>query len=185
MKKTKIILACLSALVAAGSSSAFAFDRPGALYVRAADGYYFFASKRNLQNSSSPSFDVGVDITDHWAVQAGAVILNTEVKGTRQTAHGFIYSLDPVYNFNHYGLLEPYVLGGIGVTSLKPAGNNPVNQGNVNLGVGAKYFIHDSIAFSAEARDIYTLKGGKNDVMLTAGITFLLGGNNQPSAYKL
>jgi hypothetical protein len=71
-----------------------------------------------------------------------------------------------------YQCIEPFLLAGVGATGLNPNGNSANYEGNINAGAGAQWFINDIIAFRAEARDFYTIIGGKNDVFLGAGISF-------------
>ncbi len=190
MKNKKIALACLSVFALSIHSYASAETRPGAVSLRLADGYIFFAHKRDFDNTSTPTIELGYEFSEKWGMKIGATVLNTNIKGNGPDSgvHGFIYTLDGVYKFNDYGHFEPYVLAGIGVTSLKAANiiDDPTNQANVNAGIGSQFFIDPSIALNAEAKDVYTLSGGKNDVMLTAGITFYFGGETpaEPVLYK-
>ncbi|EKD73716.1 MAG: hypothetical protein ACD_45C00215G0007 [uncultured bacterium] len=171
----RILLACLM-IILVSSSFVLAGNRPGAFSVRLADGYYFFAPKRHLKNTSIPTIELGYDFNRQWGIKGGAGVLNTRTKRDLGGAHGIVYTLDGVYHLPACQHLEPYLLGGIGIISLKPSGSDPVNQANVNAGIGANYFFDPSIALGLEAKDLYTMSGGKNDVMLTAGITFLFGG---------
>ncbi|MEO8402395.1 MAG: porin family protein [Gammaproteobacteria bacterium] len=186
MKMKKVLVTSISVLALAGSALAIAGNRPGAFSVRLGEGYEFFAQKRHIENTSTPNIELGYDFNNRWGIMAGAYLINTDTKDAtpNQGVHGFQYFVDGVYRFNTYGNFAPYALGGIGVTSLKPSGSNPTDQINVNLGIGADYFIADSIALGADVRDLYTLSGGKNDVLLTVGIKFLIGGNNPKPIYK-
>jgi hypothetical protein len=185
----KKLLIGLSLLTLAGSGTfAAAGNRPGAITFRLADGYVFFAQKRDLDNTTIPTIELGYTFNENWGAQIGTSVINTNINNSaiETGAHGFYYFLDGVYHMNALGNWQPYALGGVGITSLKVRNNNdPTNQANVNLGIGTQYFIADSIALGVDARDVYTLSGGKNDVMLTAGITFLMGGSaSQPVVYK-
>ncbi len=177
MDMKKKLLACASLIAFASCSLAFAGNRPGAVTFRLADGYIFFADKRQFDNTSIPTIELGYNINEKWRIQAGASLINTDTN-CDCGAHGFYYLLDGVYHFNSYGNVVPYALGGVGITSLKTHyTNDPTDEANVNLGVGAEFFIHDTISLNADVRDVYTMSGGKNDVMVTAGITFSFGGS--------
>lgn len=188
MKNKKITLACLGAFVLAVSSHSFAGTRPGAFSFRLADGHIFFADKRNLDNTSTPSLELGYEFNDKWGMKAGWTTLNTHTKDSipKMSVHGNIYTVDGVYKFTPHGYFEPYALAGVGVTSIKAENtNDPTNQANMNAGIGSHFFIDPSISLNAEAKDIYTMSGGKNDVMLTVGITFYFGGETaEPAVYK-
>ncbi len=187
MKKT--MKCVVAASVVAFMGAAYAGNRPGAVTVGVGQGYYIFSAKRDLQNTDIPEIRLGYDFSSRWGVVFVTDVINTEGKGTppwTNHVHGFIYTLDGVYRFAKKGLLEPYVVAGIGVTSLKPVkGSNTVNNANVNAGIGAQYFISESIALGGDVRDIYTLSGGINDVAAVAHITFLFGGDTAPAiVYK-
>jgi len=183
MNKTKLLCAALSVLTVAASNNIFAGNRAGAGYVSIGDGYYFFASKRNLKNANVPSVRLGYDFDNSWAAQFGATLINTDPKGNgsdRRSVHGFDYSVDGIYRTMPIGNFEPYVFAGLGVLGLSPNGNDPVNQAHAQVGVGSQYFFSESIALGLDAKDVYVFSGGKNDMQLTATVNFLFGGNSHP-----
>lgn len=180
MKKITKVLGCLGAALMVASTNVLAISRPGTVTFTVADGYYHFDGKRHLNNHWIPNIAVGYDFDQHWGVEAGAGLINTRTTGccgyAKQSVHGFLYSVDGMYRFDPYYVVEPYVIAGVGALSLKPNGNESVHQGNIHAGVGAQVFISDSIALRAEGRDLYTITGAKNDLMANLGITFLFGG---------
>jgi OOP family OmpA-OmpF porin len=185
MRNKKVILTGLSMMALALSSYTAAGARPGAVSIRLADGYIFFAKKRNLENTSTPTIELGYEFSEKWGMKGGVTVINTNTNnaGPDHGVHGFIYTLDGVYKFPTYGYFEPYVLAGIGVTSVNPPNNStdPNNEANLNAGIGSHFFIDPSISLNAEAKDLYVMSGGKNDVMLTAGVTFYFGGETPKS----
>lgn len=184
-KQRKLLLSLFSALLLTNSLSAHASHRKGAFFVTLNDGYTFFASKRGMQNNSTPGFQFGYDFSDQWAAELGVSLINTHTTNAKghTHAHGFIYSLDGIYRTQMHDHFAPYFLAGLGVTGLKPNYSNPVNQAHAEVGVGSQYFISDSIALGAEAKDLYTFSGGKNDVQLLASISFLFGGSSSALNY--
>ena len=66
-------------------------------------------------------------------------------------------------------------MGGIGLTSLKPNGLDSRQQMNANLGIGAQLFADKMVALRADIRDLYTFVGSENDVLVSFGISFLIG----------
>jgi len=158
-------------------TSAMAGNRPGAFTLSFGNGLYFFAPKRNIQNTDIPNASLAYNFDNHWAIEGSVGVLNTNYKGRQgtQAIHGFLYTLDGLYRINTYKRLEPYISAGIGSIGLRPANLNPVNQANINAGIGTQIFIDRSIAFRGELKDIYVLSGGKNDLMLNFNMSFLMG----------
>lgn len=180
MNKRKVFLACMALFAAAGTQVGVAGNRAGAVTLSLNGSYYNFASKRYLDNIFLPNVGLAYDFDEHWAVEGNAGLINTNIHPPKVPAvkgvHGALYTVDGIYRFARDGRIEPYVLAGIGVMSLKPNGVDSKHQGNINAGLGSQIFATDSIAFRFEARDIYTMSGGKNEYQLTAGISFLFGG---------
>ena len=138
-------------------------------------GYIFFAPKRNLKNTAIPTYAaLAYNFDEKWATEFAVNLINaTSHNPNNQFSHGFIYILDEMYRLPTTHKIDPYVLGGFNIFSLKPVTNQAVNQGGMNLGFGAQFFKSKHVAVSAEARDIYTFSGGKNDVLLNLGLNFI------------
>jgi hypothetical protein len=172
--KKRIILACIGMMVA---TPLLASNRPGAFTLTLADGYYMFAHKRHLDPSNIPNLAVAYNFNEKWALEAGVGALNTsQTQRGLQGVHGFLYTLDGIYRFTPRCRFEPYVSAGLGVLSLYPNGLDPEQQTNLNAGIGTQWFADRSVALRAELRDVYTMAGGKNDVMANFGVSFLFGG---------
>lgn len=158
----------------------FAGNIPGAVTITAADAYYHFDTKRDLDNSAFPNLALAYNFTAHWAMEAGVGVLNTrqsEESGDRGV-HGVLYTIDGIYRFIFCGHFEPYILGGIGLLTLVPNGTDSEHPGNVNAGLGAQLFWGPTIAMRAEFRDVYQTTGNThNDYLLNFGVSFLFGGN--------
>lgn len=157
-------------------STVHAATRAGAATFTLGGGYEFFASRRHLDNANMPYIAIGYDFTDHWGFEGLLAIFNTLHTTTDdREVRGTLVNLDGLYHFTAYkNIVEPYILMGIGVTGLNPNGNDADNEANINAGIGAQLFFDRSIGFRIEGRDLYTMVGGKNDVLLDAGVTFLL-----------
>lgn len=177
INKKNWLLTCMGITALIGSSMILAGNRPGAVTLSAGDAYYHFAAKRKINNVGMPNVAIAYNFDEHWAAEAGVGVINTSTKSTNaipnKGMHGFLYTADGLYRFSTYKRFEPYVIAGLGVIGLKPNGTEAVDQGNINAGLGTQLFATDSIAFRAEARDVYTLTGGKNDYMLNFSINFL------------
>jgi len=163
-------LCFLSGLVTAG-------NRPATLSLSAGAGNFYFGSKRHIDNTALGFVGAGYNFTYHWGIDTLLGFFLTQSHKSvdhGKQVNGTVFAFDALYRFSPYGNFEPYVLAGPGILGLSPNGDDPNNEGNINAGIGTQYFIDKSIAFRVEARDFYTITGGKNDVMLDAGITFLI-----------
>lgn len=178
MKKWHSILCICTSVITAFSSVSYAGNRPKTLTFTLGDGVEIFSSKRHIQNANIPFGILGYNITDHWGVEALLSPFNADFKSNvdeDKQINGTLFLFNGVYRFTPYKFVEPYVLAGVGVTGLRPNLNDPNNQANVNAGLGVQLFFEHSIAFRFDARDLYTIvAGGRNDLLFSAGITFLL-----------
>jgi OmpA-OmpF porin, OOP family len=179
MKKIQsFALVCVGLISIASYTSSFAFagNRPGALTVTLAGGYEYFSSKRLIDNTGLGIFMLGYDFTEHWGIEGLLGGFRNNFKGsahdTRQI-NGTLFAIDGVYHFATSSMVEPYVLAGAGATGMNPSREDANNEGNVNAAVGLQLFVHKSVAFRLEARDLYTFVGGKNDVLLSGGVSML------------
>lgn len=170
---------CLLTMVAATNS--YAGNRAGAGSGTLGIGYDFFAAKRRIQNTGVPLVGLGYSFTDRWGIEGLLGIFNTNFKNSvndQRQIDGTLVLVDGIYHFAPMReFIEPHLLAGVGAMGMNPSRSDANNEGNINAGAGVELFIHPSIAFRFDARDIYTWVGGKNDIMLDAGITFLFGGN--------
>lgn len=181
MNKRKLALLSLAVLTATYVGNVSAGNRPCAWTFSMNGSYYNFASKRYLDNIFLPNFGIAYDFDKHWAIEGNYGIITTQINRPKvpvtRSVRGGLVTVDGIYHItDYYGPIEPYVLAGIGVISLDPNGVDSKHQGNINAGGGAQIFVTDSIAFRFEARDVYTLSGGKNDYQVTGGLSFLFGG---------
>lgn len=172
----KYVCRCLLLTSLLLSSFAFAANREGAMSFTLGDGYYYFASKRHLDNTNVGYGALGYDLTERYGVEGLLGFFNTQSRNTIDNGsqvNGTLFALDVIYRFTPYGNLAPYVLAGPGATSMNPNGNDAHTEGNINAGIGAQYFIDKMIAFRVDVRDFYTIVGGKNDYFINGGVSFL------------
>lgn len=185
MKKLQSLVLFGFSLAAISSySTAFAADRAGAMSFTFGGGALHLASKRNLDNTGIGFAAIGYDFTNRWGIEGLLGVANTHYK--RHERHLYrgravnltLFSVDAMYHFTpcqpKCTAIEPYVMAGVGILGQNKGKSSANNQGNINAGVGVAFFVDRSIAFRVEGRDFYTPVGGKNDVMLDAGISFLL-----------
>ena len=128
-----------------------------------------------------PELALGYDFDEHWAIEGMYAAYNTSyhndgVNGDN-SAKGNIYTVAGFITLVPYGMFEPYVSAGLGVFYITPAGTSANNQADINAAFGTQIFFGNSVALRPEVRDLYTISGGKNDVLLNLGVSFLMGGN--------
>lgn len=172
MKKIIGLFALTSAALL-GSPLSFAGNCPGAVTFTLGGGPYYFASKRELKNTGLPNVMLAYNFNDRWAIEGTAGRINTNQKSTDIGVQGSLFTIDGLYRFWRCNLWEPYVEAGVGVLTLSPNGMSSNSQAGANVGLGTQFFIDNAIAFRAEARDLYTFSGGKNDGLLNFGVSFL------------
>lgn len=151
-------------------------NRAGDVKVTAAGGEFFFASKRQIDNTALGMVILGYNFTDNWGIEGLLGGFSTDFKNAvhdNREISGTLFAIDGAYHFSPYYNVQPYVLAGVGVLGLNPNRYSANNEGNINAAIGAEFFIHPAVAFRIEGRDFYTWVGGKNDVMLDGGVTFL------------
>lgn len=174
LRSIALVMFCAMSLF---SLSAHAFSRANSATFTVGAGYEFFSGKRYLQNLGYPFVAVGYNFTDRLGIEGLLGIFHTNFKHSvpdRRQVSGTLFSVDGIYRFNRYQRFEPFVELGLGVTGLSPNRFDATNEANINGGVGALFFANQAVAFRVEARDFYTFVGGKNDVFLDAGVTFML-----------
>ena len=177
MRKFYLPVLAIGLITLTSYSSAYAGNRANTAMFSLGGGYDYFASKRKIKNTVIPFVEAGYNFTNHWGIKGLLGFFNTHFKKSIQDfrqINGTLFQVDGVYHFSPHNFLEPYVFAGAGAMGLNPNQNEAHNEGNINAGVGAEFFIEKSIAFRIEARDIYTMVGTKNDIFLNGGITFLL-----------
>lgn len=173
-----LILTCLSAIsLNSYAAAVYPGNEEGAFSISPVAGDFFLASKRHMNDAGVAMVILGYDFTKHWGIEGLLGGYNTDFKGNRyngESIKGVLFAVDGVYRFGpYYQVIQPYVLAGIGAIGMNHNNNDAHNEGNINAGIGAQFFIYKAIAFRVEARDFYTWVGGKNDVMVDAGMTFL------------
>lgn len=140
--------------------------------------YYRYANKRQIQSDVMPGLAVDYGLTDRWSVQISLSNISTKYKtGDKRKVSGWMSFLDGIYYFQPDSYFQPYLLGGLGVTNLRPRMNaDPSVETSLNAGAGVAYFVDSRIGLRTDVRDVYTPNGGKNDLMLNFGVSFLFDG---------
>ncbi len=158
------------------SSAVSAGNAAGDATFTLGSGYERFSLKRRIDNTSVPFVALGFNFTDQLALEAllgGFTTTSNRPEDNGSQVRGTLFALDGMYRFAAMHDFQPYVMAGPGATAMDPNGYDANVQGNINAGVGVQYFFYKSIALRVEVRDFYTFVGGKNDVYLDGGLSFL------------
>ena len=150
---------------------------PNSMTLTIGGGNYYFASKRQLDNAAFPFGAIGYNFTKQWGVELLGAFFNTDSHlpaDNGKKVNGTLFVLDGMYHFSNLYSLDPYVMLGPGVLGLSPNGNDANNQANLNGGVGLQYFFNKAVSLRLEARDFYTIIGGKNDYYLDAAVSVFI-----------
>jgi len=182
MKKRGLFIGLLLSIFL--TTSSFAGERAGAFSVSPFGGGYTFDGAQHLQTAPTYGLRLGYDLTKNWGVEGVGHFLATEGTQSGTSVNAISYGLDILYNFMPDGALVPYLaLGGGGITaghssSFNAGGSN--TDATLNAGGGLKYFLTDSVALRADARQlvVFDHKTMLNWVY-TAGVSFLFGGEKQ------
>jgi len=177
MNKSYFLFAFAVCIFLSATPSVYAATCANSVSLTLGGGYEFFATKRQLRNTGIPLGMVGYNFTDKWGIEGLLSVFTTKSRNpdnhSRQV-NGSLFLIDGLYHFSSFPVIEPYLLAGVGVTGLNPNGNDANNEGNVNAGAGLAWFATKAVALRVEARDLYTIVGGKNDVLIDAGVMFVM-----------
>ncbi|OGT53311.1 MAG: hypothetical protein A3E84_01710 [Gammaproteobacteria bacterium RIFCSPHIGHO2_12_FULL_42_13] len=172
----KIMQWCLLAILFSPSSVVLAQNKPGIFTFTPGAGYEYFSARRNLQNTVLPNAAISYNFDEKLAIEFLAGMINTNSTAVGQGGvHGTLYLIDGFYRLTPRHLFAPYLLAGIGLTSLKPNGVDSRQQANINAGIGTQLFADKAVALRADIRDLYTFVGSENDVLVNLGVSFLFG----------
>jgi OOP family OmpA-OmpF porin len=176
----KLLFPLLFALLAslAASPPLFAGERAGAFSVSPYIGGYTFDGAQHLDTAPVYGLRVGYDITNNIGVEGVFNYVATNSTDGYGSRNAISYRLDVLYNFQPDQKLVPYLAVGGGGTNIdKTTFTKHTFSGTANLGGGLKYFLTDSIALRADARQLFIFNGNKGGEFVPIPI---LNANNQP-----
>jgi len=164
-KMRKILVPLLFALLATLTSSPplQAGERAGAFSVSPYIGGYTFDGTQHFETKPVYGLRLGYDITDNIGVEGVFNYVATKSTKGYGSRNAISYRLDLLYNFQPQQKLVPYVAIGGGGTNID--GSNYTSHtfvGTANVGGGLKYFLTDSIALRADARQIFLFNGNES-----------------------
>ncbi|UFS71189.1 OmpA family protein [Geomonas sp. RF6] len=168
-------------------------ERAGAVSVSPFVGGYTFDGEQHLETAPVYGLRLGYDFTKYFGVEAvGNYLATQKSSGGDRSVNAVSYRLDFLYNLMPDGPLVPYLAAGGGGTTIGHGGDFDTRNGNdllyqnqtsrntaptANVGGGLKYFLSDSVALRADARQLFVF--GKKTLYnweYTAGLSFLFGG---------
>jgi hypothetical protein len=157
-------------------AAVYADNAPGHFTFTLGNSYIDFSSKRHINNANAPFGALGFTLTPHVDIEGLLGFFTTRSHlpvDEDRSITGSLFTLDVIYRFSPYRCIVPYLLAGPGFLSMHPNGTNPDTEGNINGGAGVDLLISNQIAFRVEARDMYTINGGKQDILLNGGVSIL------------
>lgn len=167
------------------STPGFAENRAGAYSLSPFVGGHTFDSKQDLETSPIFGLRAGYNFTENWGAEAvfSYTLAEAEEPNYPET-DAYSYGVDALYHFNPRGNFVPFLAAGLGGTTLeRPAkGLSDSSDWLFNYGVGVKYFVADSVALRGDVRHVVLPDDSLSNLVYTAGVTFLLGGEKKAVA---
>ncbi len=170
--------------------------REGSFEVTPFGGYNLFEDSQNLKDRPVYGGRLGYNFTKHIGVEGAVEFIRTRVNDraitdTTEGQFGYpmdkvkltFYHLDLVYHFIPDGKFNPFVVAGFGGAHYSPKISDD-DMAAFNVGVGAKYWVTDNIAFRFDLQDYMVTEVFQetyHNVGATVGITFAFGSKAKPA----
>jgi len=188
----------LTFIAAAVSMSAQAqTDNTGRLELSPFAGYHMFQSKQNLDDAFTYGVRLGYGLSPRWSIEGAVSMVGSEVDDSSLVATRSgqfsgpagdvdltLYQLDALYHFRPQSPFSPFIVLGYGAADYSPSISDK-DMSTFNLGVGAKYWMSDTIAMRFDLRDHYVgevFSNSYHNLSATLGITLAFGGRSRPAA---
>jgi OOP family OmpA-OmpF porin len=176
---------CLMVCLLFIARTAAAGIRAGAITLSPSMGGYYFEGNQNLDEEFAYGLGVGYHFDTHWAAEAVLNYVDTEFeKGGRKgdSVDTYLYHVDALYHFMPAEKLVPYLAIGVGGIDVNPEKTKADHDVAANYGAGIKYFISENVALRADVRHVISFDETHNNLIYTAGVTFLFGGERARKA---
>ncbi|MCD8542062.1 MAG: porin family protein [Gammaproteobacteria bacterium] len=145
-------------------------------YIAPGIAYDHFSDKRGLKNGAMANLSAGIVLSDELSIDAFYGQAASTQQSGDATTRFYMYSASIIYHMQNTpsDRYHPYIMLGMAVTNQE----DHESVGNTTLlgttaGIGAEYFVNSSIRIFTDIRNLYTFSGGKNDVIVNAGLKFL------------
>ncbi|MFA6448994.1 MAG: OmpA family protein [bacterium] len=170
--------------------SAISATEEGSVEVGLFGGLHLFQNSQNLKDRSVLGGRIGYNFSKHFGIEGALEVVKTHVDDTSLTigkegqfrspmdsVRINFYDINAVYNFTPEKKFNPFILAGIGAARYNPTISTKA-MAVFNVGVGAKYWLSDNIAFRADLTDkmvTEVLQETYHNIEATIGITIALG----------
>ncbi len=139
-------------------------------------GYHFFDDERDYKDRPEVGIRLEKFLSEAWSIEAGVGYVPTKRVSTDQNKSDITYSLNGTYNFLlRNSKFVPYLTAGLGGDYIE--GNS---KNGLNAGIGARWFLTETMALRPEVRYINLLEG-REDWLISVGLNFLFGKAPAPS----
>ncbi len=197
MRKILMVLA-IGLFLLSVAAPVFAGNQGGTFTLDPFTGFNLFDNKKHMDNGQINGLRGGYNFTPNLGAEAFFGYTGSEARRISDKPVDFYhYGIDVLYHFNPDGVFVPFVAAGLGIVQSNgpsdPATNNQ-SRGAFDFGFGVKYFVSDTVALRADAREVLFRDAGNNrsnyDIMrsnrgnveVMIGMTFLLGAEKKAVA---
>jgi len=175
MKKTLLLVA---AGILAAASFASAANKEGQFSISPVIGGYTYDGKQHLDTNLLYGMRAGYNFTKNLGVEALFDYVNTSPTKRLLDVDMYRYGGELLYHFFPDNTLVPYVAAGYSALHFDAKTIDNRVRGAFDYGVGAKYFLNDSIALRGDVRHIIYRMDDRtnNNVEYTVGAYIPFGG---------
>lgn len=178
MKRAFTLFAAGSLLAIATVASAG--NKQGSFSVSPVIGGISFDGKQHLDTAPLYGLRAGYNFTKAIGIEALFDYSSTEPTNSSRKVDFYRYGGELLYHFMPDNNFVPYLAAGFAGGNIKgavPVGETSKVKAVYDYGVGAKYFLNDSIALRGDVRHlIYDYRGTKHAVEYVAGLYIPFGG---------
>jgi OmpA-OmpF porin, OOP family len=188
--KSKVMSLLLLLALLAMAGMAHAGERAGAFSISPYIGGFVYDDHQQFplkQNRVTYGFRLGYDVTDHFGTELVGSFVKPEYWAADHDFNDWLGHLDILYNFLPHCRIDPYLVVGGGVQSMrypKTAGGHQTD-GIFNVGAGFKFFVSDDVAIRIDGRHIFDYQDDQETIHnweYSAGVSFLFGGTKEAVA---
>lgn len=169
--------------------------KAGSFEVGPFGGYSLFENHQNLEDSAVIGGRLGYNFTKHFGMEGVVEFIRSRVDdrtktGAKEGQYGgptrrvdlTFYHIDALYHFTPDSAFTPFIVAGFGGAHYSPEISTH-DMAAFNVGIGAKLWLTDHIAFRVDIRDYMVteiFQETYHNVGATAGVTVAFGGKASP-----